>query len=499
VTGRLLLAAVVWLHVMAEEEEEDIVKEEVEVQDHLRDSVEGSVRLKRLLLGDDEEEPAKRRRLGGDEDHDPQHEAKSLQLLKRWGIGPGHANHHVCMFAMHQLNADDLSRLQKDTWKPNLWDEKFEIAEQISSAALKMREKQGPGGGALDSVSAFRFRWGLDAKADKFLRSLCHKDLRYVISSFDNSQPLEELASEAANTSSDPATTAGTVPEAPGPLALGRFLRMELIDPLADALICGDANLTFSLKLAKHRKGLGHVGRVVATTFEPVETLKERYVEIGDTITELEDHYAEVWHGVDCTRLAVDQRFEGHEDSFGAVYYNFPHAGAVSGFFDGHPLVNWRHENLMRLFFRALRSFVKPGGSVKVASNKGAVGVRYSYIIGAATENEFVHVETIPFKEWQLHRYLRSYGDKRDKTKRVMQGGTGYNAQKADSDMVYSFCYAPSGTSLPPQQIRRPPTKKDLEQAQEGRLKGPNNATRKKLVETLHERFLSEVQGIHVG
>ena len=27
--------------------------------------------------------------------------------------------------------------------------------------------------------------------------------------------------------------------------------------------------------------------------------------------------------------------------------------------------MNWRHENLMRLFFRALRSFMKPGGIVK--------------------------------------------------------------------------------------------------------------------------------------
>ena len=65
----------------------------------------------------------------------------------------------------------------------------------------------------------------------------------------------------------------------------------------------------------------------------------------------------------------------------------------MGGFFDGHPVVNWRHdarlqtsqpstddydearaqtellsppqENLMRLFFRALRSFMKVGGLVK--------------------------------------------------------------------------------------------------------------------------------------
>jgi len=355
-------------------------------------------------------------------------------------------------------------------------------------------------GGALDSVAAFCFRWQLPIATDKYLRTLSHKDLRYVISSFDGSGTIEELAEEAATTEAEKGTTAGTVPDANGPLAIGRFLRLELIDPLADALICGDANLTFSLKLARHRKGLGHCGRVVATTFEPLDTLKERYTEIGETIKEMEDHYAEVWHQVDATRLAVDERFRGHEDSFGAVYYNFPHAGAVKGFFDCHPLVNWRHENLMRLFFRALRTFVKLGGSVKVASNAGAVGVRYSYIIQSAVENEFVHVETVPFKEWSLHRYLRSYGDKRDAYKRLTEGGTGYNAQKGESDMVYSFCYAPTGSEIPEQQIRIPPTKKELMEVQEGPLKGASNApARIKLVEELYARFLSEVQGVHVG
>merc|ERR1712137_699724 len=205
-----------------------------------------------------------------------------------------------------------------------------------------------------------------------------------------------------------------------------------------------------------------------------------------------------VWHGVDCTRIAVDSRFEGHEESFGAVYYNFPHAGAVRGFFDGHPLVRWRHENLMRLFFRALRAFVKPGGSVKVSSNMSAVGVRYSDIIGAATENEFVHVETVPFKEWILHRYLRAYGDRRDAIRRPGEG-TGYTSQRADADMVYSFCYAPTGARLPKAHIRLPPSHKDLTYAQGGPLKGLTGELRIKFVNELYNRFLAEVTGIHVG
>merc|ERR1711879_839395 len=259
----------------------------------------------------------------------------------------------------------------------------------------------------------------------------------------------------------DEETTVNAAPGGPGVKTMGRFSRLELIDPLADCAVFGDANLTFSMNLARHRKDLGHVGRVIATTFEEVETLRERYHEIDKSVQTLEEHHAEVYHGVDCTRIAIDQRFEGMEGSLGAVYYNFPHSGAIQGFFDGHPLVNWRHENLMRLFFRALRSFMKEGGIVKVSSNMGAVGVRYSYIVGGALENEFVHTETMPFLEWHMHRYGRSYGDKRDVYKRMdAKNNQSYNAQSADKDMVYCFRFAPSGETLPPQEIRLPPTLK---------------------------------------
>jgi len=264
--------------------------------------------------------------------------------------------------------------------------------------------------------------------------------------------------------------------------------------------VFGDANLTFSLKLAKHRKALGHVGRVIATTFEELDTLKERYKEIDESIKTLEEHYAEVYHGVDCTRVAIDSRFEGLEGSLGAVYYNFPHSGAIQGFFDGHPVVNWRHENLMRLFFRALRFFVKPGGVVKVASNMGAVGVRYSYIVGGALENEFVHTETMPFLEWHLHRYGRSYGDRRDAYKRPdATNNQSYNAQRAEADMVYCFRYAPTGDTLGQQIIRLPPTLKTIEACPDGPFKHLQGEARKNLAKQLHSRFVTEVSGTHVG
>jgi len=186
------------------------------------------------------------------------------------------------------------------------------------------------------------------------------------------------------------------------------------------------------------------------------------------------------------------------EESLGAVYYNFPHAGAVSGFFDGHPLVNWRHENLMRNFFRALRSFVKPQGWVKVSSNMGAVGVRYSYIVGSAIENEFIHVETVPFLEWHLQRYGRSYGDRRDSYKRPGQA-EGYNAQRAEADMVYTFQYAPSGNPIGKQTIRMPPKFATLMACTDGPFLALQGEARKRLATQLFQRFVTESSGKHVG
>jgi len=363
-----------------------------------------------------------------------------------------------------------------------------------------MKERKMVGGSALDTVSSFKYRHKLDLESEKKLRALTHKDLRYVISEYDGNQTLDDLIADAAKHEPEEGITSSAIPDYPGPSTIGRFNRLELIDPLADCAVFGDANLTFSLKLAKHRKALGHVGRVIATTFEEIETLRERYKEIDQSIKTLEEHYAEVYHGVDCTRIAIDPRFEGMEESLGAVYYNFPHSGAIQGFFDGHPIVNWRHENLMRLFFRALRSFVKPGGSVKVSSNMGAVGVRYSYIVGSAIDNEFFHVETMPFLEWHLHRYGRSYGDKRDIYKRPdAKNNQSYNAQAADRDMVYCFEYRPSGETLGAQTIRLPPTLKTLSLCTDGPFKHLPETAKKNLAQQLHKRFVTEVSGTHVG
>merc|ERR1711904_455556 len=156
--------------------------------------------------------------------------------------------------------------------------------------------------------------------------------------------------------------------------------------------------------------------------------------------------------------------------------------------------------NLMRLFFRGLRYFVKPGGVVKVSSNMSAIGVRYSYIIGSAMENEFVHTETMPFLEWHLHRYGRSYGDRRDAYKRPdAKNNESYNAQNAGNDMVYCFQYAPTGKTLGPQEVRLPPSLKTLMECKDGPFQKVAGAAKTNLAKKLHARFMTEISGTHVG
>jgi len=485
----------------AEEEEndeidEDLAQEGLEIKDHLKDAMEGNLRLKRLLSREDNNAPDPKRRKTDGSDNSGLVQAKIRQLMMKWQLVNDACIKHI----LEGATVEELTEMSSTNYMPDKFHGQKSPAELLARHVGDLRERKIVAGSSQDIVASFKFKWKLDIASDKKLRALTHKELRHVVTVYDGETPLDDIIEEAKGVEADEVCTVNAAPDFSGILAMGRFNRLELIDPLADCAVFGDANLTFSLKLAKHRKALGHVGRVIATTFEEVETLRERYKEIDQSIKTLEEHFAEVYHGVDCTRIAIDPRFEGMEEALGAVYYNFPHSGAIQGFFDGHPMVNWRHENLMRLFFRALRSFVKPGGVVKVSSNMGAVGVRYSYIVGSAIENEFLHIETVPFLEWHLHRYGRSYGDKRDVYKRPdATNNQSYNAQAADRDMVYCFKYEPSGTKLPPQTVRLPPTLKTLNACVEGPFRMLQDAARKNLAQQLHKRFVTEISGTHVG
>lgn len=473
--------------------EDDLALTEVPVE--LRETVEESIKLKRALSTDTATNGSSKRRKTGE----PAAQAINpavRDLLVKWNL----MNDVAARYVLGTAEQSELDALKKSDWKPRAFDGQKSSAEMINDRVIQERQRKLPHGQAVDTIDAFKHRWGLSTEDAKLLKGLIHKDLQYVMRTYDGSRPIADVADEASMEMPEdlPEKAQDAAPDKPGLFTVSRLNRLELIDPVADALVVGDANLTFSLMLAAHRKGLGHVGRIVATTFETIEILKTRYEEIDQTVKKLEDHCAEVLHGVDCTRLAVDPRFLGMEAKFGAVYYNFPHAGVVKGFFDGHPFVRWRHENLMILFFRALRGFVKPGGIVKVASNSNATGVKYSDIMLAADASEFEHFETVPFLEWQLRAYMRSYGDRRDVNRRPEDGEI-YRSQRAHSDMVYAFRYAPKGPPPPKPRVRYPPAREDLLAAQEGHLRNMNAAGKQRRVEEIYELFLSYVAGIHIG
>merc|ERR1712083_266428 len=129
-----------------------------------------------------------------------------------------------------------------------------------------------------------------------------------------------------------------------------------------------------------------------------------------------------------------------------------------------------------------------------------AVGVRYSYIVGSGMENEFMHTETMPFLEWHLHRYGRSYGDKRDLNRRPdAKNNESYNAQRAEADMVYCFRYEPSGNKIPEQTVRPLPTFKVLMKCLDGPFMGMHGDQKKRKATEMHKRFVMEVSGTHVG
>lgn len=468
------------------EREDDLKLEDLPEEQRL--AVEGNMKLKKMLSCDLPSSSAlKKRRL----EKDP----LRAGVLSKWGL----ENDLVVTYVLQAADIEDVEALRDSYWKPSVGQQKS-LAEQVNNKIGMLREQMFPSSGSVDTVEAFMHTWKLSGSVKELLLGLNHKDLRYVITRYSQAVKLSDLVEEAAMTmpreTQDKAEDAA--PEKPGLLTMSRFNRLELIDPCADALVVGDANLTFSLVLAAHREGLGHVGRMVATTFETIEILRGRYPEIDSTVKILEDKSAEVLHNVDCTRLAVDPRFKDMSGKFGAVYYNFPHAGVVQGFFDGHPFVRWRHENLMSLFFAALRTFVKPGGLVKVSSNSRATGVRFTDIIGAAVHNEFRHVETVPFLEWQLRNYRRSYGDRRDSERRPEDGEI-YRNQRGNSDMVYSFCYLPTGKPNPAPTIRQPPSKQLLHESQEGKLGKMKAEEKKRRVEEIYDLFLTYVQGVHVG
>ena len=81
---------------------------------------------------------------------------------------------------LSQFNEDELDDLIATNYHlpmNNAWKSAPELLQRQIGM---LREKRLPDGGRVDTVTAFSLRWKLLAESDKQLRSLSHRELRYV-------------------------------------------------------------------------------------------------------------------------------------------------------------------------------------------------------------------------------------------------------------------------------------------------------------------------------
>ncbi|CAK9061968.1 E3 SUMO-protein ligase RanBP2 [Durusdinium trenchii] len=199
------------------------------VQEHLRDSVEGTLRLKRLLSEDSEAGSQKRQNV----DKLPaQQRCKIEYLLQKWSL----QDDKVMLHVLEGLEMDELEYLDVSAFTPDMFNWQKLPADQAATHVALWHEKvKTLGGGPLDALLTFCERWNLGKDEDSLLRTLSHKDLRYIIDHYDGTQQLEELVQEAQQALPLEGRTEGCMPDAPGVAAISRFHRLELIDPTADA------------------------------------------------------------------------------------------------------------------------------------------------------------------------------------------------------------------------------------------------------------------------
>ncbi|CAK0908626.1 unnamed protein product, partial [Prorocentrum cordatum] len=154
----------------------------------MKDAIEGSFRLKRLLSREEIPGVSKKRRVDVQQ-RTPAEKSKITQLLNRWGLSGDELTKHV----LESLTLQELAQLAQSGYSPDVNSQWKGPSELLHNHINQVREQKSPGGGGpLDYVSCFRHRWKLDISAERVLRTLGHKDLRHVLANFDGKRPLEE-------------------------------------------------------------------------------------------------------------------------------------------------------------------------------------------------------------------------------------------------------------------------------------------------------------------
>ena len=140
------------------------------------------------------------------------------KLMRKWQTRDG-----VIKYVLINLTLDELKRLDVSNYMLDNFNQWKSSSDLLARRCAETREQKSQGGGPLDVVSTFRFRFKLDAAQDKRLRLLNHKDLRYVLNNFDGVTPLEEVIAQAADFEPEDESAENALPESDGVSTVGRF------------------------------------------------------------------------------------------------------------------------------------------------------------------------------------------------------------------------------------------------------------------------------------
>merc|ERR1719161_2839036 len=101
---------------------------------------------------------------------------------------------------------------------------------------LEMRSRFDPPIGPSDPLETFGIKFGMSDDNLKRLRSLDFDRLQDLIDCFDGTSAVDELVSDDVIPEEEEVPDIG-LPVMPGQVTVSRLLRLDLIDPEADALV----------------------------------------------------------------------------------------------------------------------------------------------------------------------------------------------------------------------------------------------------------------------
>ncbi|RLM85716.1 uncharacterized protein C2845_PM04G19270 [Panicum miliaceum] len=173
--------------------------------------------------------------------------------------------------------------------------------------------------------------------------------------------------------------------------------------PVADILLVGDGDFSFSLALAT---AFGSGANLVATSLDTYEDLKDKYSKAESNLTELKRLGATLLHGVDTKKMKLHPDLKNRR--FDRIIFNLPHAG-FKGKEDDLYMIN-SHRELVWGFFNNALHLLRPYCKIHINHKTGGAYDRWEFE-DLASEVCLVLVEKVAFRQEDYPRYNQKRGD----------------------------------------------------------------------------------------